>query len=329
MNGSFKSANGRAYVFTSKKNGWEKVITFASPMIHTKLLANNPNKRVGYLHWSIILLIALVIAHLIVTESQTKPALVIIRQLNYQLAMAFSWPFTFLLMLWIHYLTKKLDIYLPWTSKWVMRVFLQFLFGVIFVLVVDVLVVRLYFFVFDSDFEKSGYMQIEFIIVRWMVLFMNTFYIAWFFAVNYFDGRKINDELKDYIIFLNDQKEQERFYAQKIEGKLGNKIIQVELNEVACFEREENIGYVYLLDGRKFNMDLKLNDLVKLLDTSSFYQINRSIMISFAAIKGYEKVKNQQAKIILKDDLILDVSLLVSRDRFDGFKRRFEVFKLS
>lgn len=298
-------------------------------MMYTKFLAINNNRRVRYLHWSIILTISLFIAHLIVTESQKKPVLVLVHQFNYQVAMAFSWPFTFLLMLWIHYCTRKLDIYVPWTTKWPMRIVMQFLFGVLLVLVADVMVVKSYFIAFNNDFEKSGYMEIEFPIVRWMVLFMNSLYVAWFFAVNYRNSTKMNDGLKDYITFLNDQKVQERFYTQKIEATLGKKIIQVELSEVACFEREENIGYVYLLDGRKFNIDLKLNELSKLLDSSSFYQINRSVMISFAAIEGYEKVKNKQANIILKDHLGLEVSLLVSRDRFDGFKKRFKVFKLS
>jgi len=320
--------------FCVQKSDIKKVLNFAIHFpidlnMYSKFLAINNNYKVKYLHWSIILLISLIIAHLIVTESQKKPVLILVHQFNYQVAMAFSWPFTFLLMLWIHYATKKLDIYVPWTTKWWMRIVMQFVFGVVMVLALDVAVVKSYFDAFNNDFGKSGYMEIEFPIVRWMVLFMNSLYIAWFFAVNYRNSTKMNDGLKNYITFLNDQKEQKRFFAQKIEAKLGKKIIQVELNEVVCFEREENIGYLYLLDGRKFNMDLKLNELSKLLDSSSFYQINRSVMISFAAIEGYEKVKNKQANIILKDNLDIDVSLLVSRDRFDGFKQRFEMFKLS
>lgn len=297
--------------------------------MYPKILAPHQDRRVNYMHWLIILLAAFPIAHLIVTESQQKPMLVLIWQHNYQVAMAFSWPFTFLLMFWVHYCTKKLDKLMPWTSHWIIRVLLQFLFAVVLVLIADVVGVKAYFLLLDGDFENSGYMQIEFPIIRWMVLFLNSFYIAWFFAVNYFESRKINDGLKDYIFLLNDQKETEHNYIQKIEGKLGNKIMQIDLNEVACFEREENIGYVYLLDERRFNVDLKLNELSSLLDPSLFYQINRSVMISFAAIKGYEKVKNMQAKVILKDDLFLDASLLVSRDRYDDFKKRFDEFLLA
>jgi hypothetical protein len=297
--------------------------------MNTKIIAIDNQKKVKYLHWGIILLIALIISHVIVVESQMKPVLVLVHQYNYKVAMAFSWPFTFLLMLWIHFCTRKLDVYVPWTSKWGWRLGLQFILGVLLVLTLDYAVVKSYFIAFGQDFEKSGYMEIEFPIVRWMVLFMNVLYIAWFFIINFRNSTRMNDGLKDYIANLYDQKEKARFYAQKIEAKLGKKIIQVELNEVACFEREENIGYVYLLDGRKFNVDLKLSELATLLDSFPFYQINRSVMISFSAIEGYEKVKNKQAKIILKEFLELDVSLLVSRDRFEGFKKRFDLFKLS
>ncbi len=279
------------------------------------------NTNVDYLHWSVLIIISLVIAHLSISESHGKT--ILISQLDYRFEIDLNWPLAFLMILWIHFCNKKLDRYVTWISKWGFRLTLQLILGVVVPLILNVLVIKVYFRCANEDFEQSGYMQNEFPVVRWMVLFINVLYIAWFFAINYFRSKKINDELKGYIYSLQDGEDQEKFSLPTIEAKLGNKILQVGLDEIACFEREDSIGYVYLLDGRKFNVDFKLYELNELLEGSPFYQINRSVIISFSIIKGYEKVKNQQALVILKDDIILDVSLLVSRYRYDGFKKTF------
>ncbi|RZM20530.1 MAG: LytTR family transcriptional regulator [Pedobacter sp.] len=284
-------------------------------------------RKIGYLHWSIIALVSLFVAHLIVTESQLKPTLVLIHQTNYRLAMAVSWPLTFGLMFWIHWFTKKLDDQVPWTENWIRRTILQFLICVLLVLLLNVAAIKVYFYVFDNDFHKSGYMQIEFPIVRWMVLLMNVIYIAWFFASHYFHGKKINEDMRAFIAMLKDKEQQQAFYNKTVKAHLGNKIVMVPLKEIACFEREENIGHVYLLSGKRFLIDMKLYEINEMLGSSSFYQINRSVIISFEVIKGYEKVKNKQGEIILKDGYDLDVSLLISRDRFDSFKEHFDAYE--
>ncbi|TKC00020.1 LytR/AlgR family response regulator transcription factor [Pedobacter cryotolerans] len=286
------------------------------------------SRKVKYLHWSLLLVISLVIAHLIVTESQKKPMLVLIHQFNYKVAMAFSWTMTFAIMYWINWCTRFLDTYRPWTGNWIVRTLIQFVLGVLAVLIFDILVVKGYFDAFNRDFRKSGYMEVEFPIVRLMVLLMNVTNIAWFFAANYYHTKRKNEELGEFIKLLTDKEQQQKFYRRTIKAHLGNRIILVELNEIACFAREDNIGYVYLLDGHKFNIDLKLYQLNALLDSSSFYQINRSVIISLDIVKGFEKVKNQQAAIILKEGNQLEVSLLVSRDRFEGFKERFDTYRM-
>jgi hypothetical protein len=288
--------------------------------------SNYSDRHVNYMHWGILLLIALPVAHFIVTESQHKPMLVLIRQHNYHVAMIFSWPVTFLLMFWVHYITKKLDVFAPWTSKWFKRVCLQFLLGVLLVLVVDVIVVKAYFSVLGGNFEKSGYMQIEFPIIRWMVLFLNSFYIAWFFSVKYFESKKINDRLTADIDLLNKEKEITNSYAQKIEAQIGTKVLLLDVDDIAYFERDENVGYVYLSNGEKLNIDYKMHQLVAMLDPTLFYKIDRSLMISFTAVRGYEKLRDRRGKIIFQDDFKMGEELILIRDVFYRFKKRFDAF---
>lgn len=282
---------------------------------------------VKYLHWGFRMLFAFFMAILINTEGQHKPLSVLISQPNYWLAVGFSFVLGVLLIWMIHWLTKKLDLRLPWFTHLFRRIVFQLLLGVCLVLCFDYLVIRAYFWYFKMDFVKTGYMQVEFPIVRWMVLFMNAFYVAWFFAVSVRRSARRNAELNSELYGFYEVKEQVKGYQQLIEAKFGNKVVMVSPGEVACFEREENVGYVWMIYGSKYNIDLKMQDLAEILDPRLFYQISRSVMVSMNAVRGYNKVKNKQGELILKEGIEVGASLLVSRHRFDEFKKVLKAYE--
>lgn len=157
---------------------------------------------------------------------------------------------------------------------------------------------------------------------------MNIVYIGWFYAESFIRSTRENEALNNELSGFYVMREKQEGYTKKIEAKLGNKIVMVMPSEVVCFEREENIGYVWMMDGRKYNIDCKMQELAEMLDPKVFYQISRSVMFSMAAIKGYDKVKNKQGLLILKDGFITEAPMLVSRHRFDGFRKVFEKYQL-
>jgi len=277
-----------------------------------------------YFHWSLRALLSVVAAHLIVVERQKKSVWVILHQLNYYVAMVFSVVVCIGLMYLVHFFTKRLDRRMPWMISWPKRGVLQLLLGVCLILLLDVILVRGYFWVFNNDFQKSGYMRIEFPVVRWMVVALNMVYVAWFFIENYNWRTEINSELVLKLRDLSGKMEVRSKYPKAMEVKLGSKVLVVSLSEVVCFEREENVGYVWMDDGRKYNMDYKMQELAEIMDPALFFQTSRAVMFSVSFIIGYEKVKNQQAMVILRSDVDVQVSKLVSRHRSDGFKKLME-----
>lgn len=282
---------------------------------------------VRYLHWSIRMFIAFLVAILINTEGQHKPFSMLVTQANYWLAVSFSFAIGVLLIWLIHWLTKRLDVRLPWFTHLFRRILFQFLLGVCLVLVFNYLLIRVYFWVFEMDFARTGYMQVEFPIIRWMVLLMNVFYISWFFAVSLRRSAKQNAELNSELHGFYEMKEQAKGYLLFLDADLGNKVVKISPEEVACFERGENVGWVWLLDGTRYNINYKMQDLAEILDPRLFFQISRSVMISMKAVRGYDRVKNQQGELNLKHGLKVEASLLVSRHRFEEFKRLFDNFE--
>ena len=284
--------------------------------------------RPKYFHWPVRAAVSVIVAHLIVVERQTKPVWVIIHQLNYLVAMVFSVAVCIGMIYLVHLFTKRLDGRLPWMKIWPKRLAMQLLLGVGLVLLLDVMLVRGYFWMFNNDFDKSGYMRIEFPVVIWMVVVLNVAYVAWFFIENYVWSSKVNSELTLRMRDLSGKVEARSKYPTAMEVKLGNKVVVLALKDVVCFEREENTGYVWVKDGRRFNTDYKMHELVEILDPLVFYQISRSVMFSLRFVLGYEKVRNRQAMVILADGIDVQVSRLVSRHRADGFKKLMEQSKL-
>lgn len=220
-------------------------------------------------------------------------------------------------------MVKRLDVKVPWQVNWFQRLLFQFTFCVVLVIAIDLMMVRVYFWAFNNDFSSSGYMQTEIWIVFWMVLCMNAGYTAWFFSKNFFHGLNVNRSLKAH---LEQVVASHTTSSVRIEARLGNKMFQVSLNEIACFERHENIGLVHLKSGKIYYVDLTMPVLLELLSKEGFYQINRSILISLSVISGYEKFGQTQLKVLLVEGVDLQVSLEVSRSRVKGFKNALTDF---
>jgi hypothetical protein len=307
-----------------RTGGLTEIAYFCRLIFMQRILTPKKSGHVTYLRWPMKLLLSIITAHLVTVEGQPKSSWQLFHQLNYWVAMAFSVLAAFLLIQLVHFITMFLDRRFDWIKAWLPRLLLQVLLGIVLVLALDILFVRMYFRAFNSNFETSGYMTVEFPIIKWMVFSLNMLYVARYFLWNYIRSSRVNDELSNQLSGFYQIQEEKEGYQRTIEAKLGNKIVNVSPTEVICFEREENVGYVWMTDGRKYNVDHKMQELAQMLDPMLFYQISRSVMVSLAAIKGYEKVKNQQGNLILKDGLEADVSLLVSRYRFDGFRELFE-----
>lgn len=276
--------------------------------------------RLHYLNWRIRLGLSLLVGHLIVVQGQPKSSWILLHQLNYWLALCFSALGACVMMYWVNRITKILDIKYPWYLGWRSRIFYQTFFGVIMVLLGDFVLVRLYFWLFHGNFRKSGFMIIEFPIIQWMVISLNLIYMLLYFVRHARDARQKQGELALLLDADRLRKEEQEHYAKTIMTELGNKTFELDLTEVVCFLREENSGFVHTRDGHIYNIDKKMDELLEMLYPGDFVRISRSVIIGLSHAKGYEKVKNQQALVVLQDNILPPCSLLVSRSRMDDFK---------
>nr|WP_321485785.1 LytTR family DNA-binding domain-containing protein [uncultured Draconibacterium sp.] len=69
-------------------------------------------------------------------------------------------------------------------------------------------------------------------------------------------------------------------YPEKLLIPVNDKLIQVALNEVACFYTTDNSTQIILLDGQKFSYNKSLDSIVNTVDPSLFFRANKQFVIA-------------------------------------------------
>ena len=69
-------------------------------------------------------------------------------------------------------------------------------------------------------------------------------------------------------------------YPEKLLIPVNDKLIQVALNEVACFYTTDNSTQIMLLDGQKFSYNKSLDSIVNTVDPSLFFRANKQFVIA-------------------------------------------------
>ena len=92
--------------------------------------------------------------------------------------------------------------------------------------------------------------------------------------------RKLNGhDLVKYINQLSQLIPPER-YPEKLLIPVNDKLIQVALNEVACFYTTDNSTQIMLLDGQKFSYNKSLDSIVNTVNPSLFFRANKQFVIA-------------------------------------------------
>lgn len=102
-------------------------------------------------------------------------------------------------------------------------------------------------------------------------------------------------------------------YKHRFLVKKGKQLIVIPTTEVAYFYSEDGYTLLGHSNGTKHIIDLTIDQLVEVLDTSVFHRINRKMVISLNCISAIHEYFNSRLKLELNPKPNFDV--VVSRDR--------------
>ncbi|WP_442266397.1 LytR/AlgR family response regulator transcription factor [Tenacibaculum sp. ZS6-P6] len=113
-----------------------------------------------------------------------------------------------------------------------------------------------------------------------------------------------------------------RKFKDRFLVKLGNHIHSVKTDEISLFYAEGRTVYLVTNSGKKYILDFKLEDLVKILNPKNFFRVNRTFIVGINPIKDVLVYSNSRLKITTSFQL--EKEIIVSREKVSLFKNWFE-----
>lgn len=111
-------------------------------------------------------------------------------------------------------------------------------------------------------------------------------------------------------------------YKERYIIKLNDRIIPLEINNIAYIYSEEKNNYLVTFDDRHYIIDSSLDVVMEDLNPEMFFRISRSCIISMKAISSIIKQAGGRLRIVSSPDT--DQEMTVSRSRVDDFLRWIE-----
>ena len=122
----------------------------------------------------------------------------------------------------------------------------------------------------------------------------------------------------DDIVKELQQKLQTKEYRKRFLVKHGQKLVSVEVDEIAYFFSDGRLNFFKTFDNRKFVVDYTMDELNEMLDPNKYFRISRSFYISVDSVSQIHDYFGNRLILQLKPET--DKEAIVSREKVTDFK---------
>jgi two-component system response regulator LytT len=131
------------------------------------------------------------------------------------------------------------------------------------------------------------------------------------------DTEKSNISL-DILVKELQQKLQTKEFRKRFLVKHGQKLVSVEVEEIAYFFSDGRLNFFKTLDNRKFVVDYTMDELNDMLDPDKYFRISRSFFISVNSVAQIHDYFGNRLLLHLKPET--EKEAIVSREKVTDFK---------
>jgi two-component system, LytTR family, response regulator LytT len=122
----------------------------------------------------------------------------------------------------------------------------------------------------------------------------------------------------DILVKELQQKFQTKEYRKRFLVKHGQKLVSIEVDDIAYFFSEGRLNFFKTNDNRKFVVDYTMDELSEMLDPDSFFRISRAFYISVDSVDQIHDYFGNRLLLHLKP--AVDKEAIVSREKVSEFK---------
>ena len=115
------------------------------------------------------------------------------------------------------------------------------------------------------------------------------------------------------------QQLQPKEYRKRFLVKQGQKLLSINIEEIAYFFSDGRLNFFKTNDNRMFVADYTMEELEDMLDPQRYFRINRSFFVSFESIDKIDDYFGNRLILSLKP--VVDKQALVSREKVTAFKK--------
>ncbi len=132
------------------------------------------------------------------------------------------------------------------------------------------------------------------------------------------NGSKADINIESLVKELQ-QKLQPKEYRKRFLVKHAQKLVSIEVDDIAYFYSDGRLNFFKTNDHKKFVADYTMDELEDMLDPAAFFRISRSF---YVAISSVEKIDDYFGnRLILSLKPAVDKEALVSREKVTDFKK--------
>ncbi len=121
--------------------------------------------------------------------------------------------------------------------------------------------------------------------------------------------------------FVKDLQEklQPKVYRSRFLVKHGQKLVSIDINDIAFFFSDGRLNFFKTTDNRMFVVDYTMEELEEMLDPQKYFRISRAFFVSNKSVDKIDEYFGNRLILGLKP--LVDKQALVSREKVTDFKK--------
>jgi two-component system, LytTR family, response regulator LytT len=112
---------------------------------------------------------------------------------------------------------------------------------------------------------------------------------------------------------------QPKEFRKRFLVKHANKMVSVDINDIAYFFSDNGLNFFTTYDNKKFLVDYLMDEIETMLDPEKYFRVSRSLVVTIGCIDKIEDYFG--SRLILKLIPSFDKEALVSREKVADFKK--------
>lgn len=115
------------------------------------------------------------------------------------------------------------------------------------------------------------------------------------------------------------QQLQPKEYRKRFLVKHANKMVSVDINDIAYFFSENGLNFFTTNDNKRYLVDYLMDEIETMLEPEKYFRVSRSLIVTIESIDKIEDYFG--SRLILKLNPAYDKEALVSREKVADFKK--------